>query len=96
MDVSGKDETICHRKVASGMRISVVIRLLVNAKSLQLECARVLQEKLFVPVHMYGSKTMIWKERSRIRAVQMGNLRGLLSIRRMDRVLNGREGSCVE
>ena len=38
---------------------------------------------------MYGSETMLWKEkvRSRIRAVQMDNLRG---IRRMDRVPNAR------
>ena len=35
-------------------------------------------------------KTMIWgeKERSRIRVVHMDNLRGLLGIRRMDKVLN--------
>ena len=35
---------------------------------------------------------MLWKEeeRSRVRAVQMDNLRGLLGIRRMDRVLNVR------
>ena len=38
-----------------------------------------------MPNHMYGSETTIWKERSRIRAVQIGNLRGLLSIRRMDK-----------
>ena len=33
---------------------------------------------------------MIWgeKEKSRIRVLQMDNLRGLLSIRRMDRVPN--------
>ena len=39
---------------------------------------------------MYGSKTMIWmeKDKSRIRAVQMNNLRGLLGIWRVDRVLN--------
>ena len=39
---------------------------------------------------MYGSKTVIWKEkeRSRIEAVQMDNLRGLLGIRRMDKVTN--------
>ena len=39
---------------------------------------------------MYGSVTVLWKEkeRSRIRAVQMDNLRGLVGIRRMDRVLN--------
>ena len=43
-----------------------------------------------MPVLTYGSETMIWreKERSRIRAVQMDNLRGLLGIRRMDKVPN--------
>ena len=64
------------------------IRSLVNARDLQLECARVLHETLLVPVLIYGSETMLWKEkeRSRTRAVQMDNLRGLLGIRRMDRV----------
>ena len=39
---------------------------------------------------MFGSETMLGKgkERSRIRAVQMDNLRGLLHIRRMERVPN--------
>ena len=39
---------------------------------------------------MYDSHTMIWKEkeRSRIRAVQINSLRGLLGIRRMDKVPN--------
>ena len=39
---------------------------------------------------MYGSGTIIWrkKERSRTRAVEMGNLRGLLGIRKMDGVPN--------
>ena len=43
-----------------------------------------------VPVLMYGSETMIWreKERSRIRAVQMDNFRGLQGIRRMDKIPN--------
>ena len=43
-----------------------------------------------VPVFMYGSETMIWKEkeRSRIRAEQMGNLRSFLDIGRMDRIPN--------
>ena len=41
-----------------------------------------------MPVLMYVSKTMLWKERSRILGVQMDNLRGLLGIRRMDRVPN--------
>ena len=46
----------------------------------------VLHEILLVPVLMYGSETMLWteKERSRVRVEQMGNLRGLMGIRRMD------------
>ena len=41
---------------------------------------------------MYGSETMLWKkkERSRVRAVQMDNLRGFLGIRMMDKVPNAR------
>ena len=59
---------------------------------LQLECARVLDESLLMPVLMYGSETMIWKEmeRSRIRAVRVANLRGFLGIRRIDKVPNAR------
>ena len=43
----------------------------------------VLHETLLVPVLTYGSETMLWKEKeiSRIRTVQMDNLRGLLGIR---------------
>ena len=47
-------------------------------------------ETLLVPVLTYGSETMLWKERSRIRAVQMDNLTGLLGNRRMDIVPNAR------
>ena len=45
---------------------------------MQLECARILHETLLVPVLMYCSETVLWKEkeRSRIRAVQMDDLRG--------------------
>ena len=54
------------------------------------ECGRVLHKSLLLPFLTYGSKTMIWreKERSSIRALQMDNLRSLLGIRRMDKVLN--------
>ena len=49
---------------------------------------RVLHEGLLTPVLFlfYGSETMIWRkmERSRIRALQMDNLRDLLGIKRMD------------
>ena len=47
-----------------------------------------LDEELLMPLLMYGSKKMLWKEKSRIRAVQMENLRGLLGIRKMDKVTN--------
>ena len=78
--------------MASGRRVASAIRSLVNARYLQLECARVLHETLLVPVLMYGSKTMLWKEkeRSKVRVVQMDNLRRLLFIRRIERVLNAR------
>ena len=41
---------------------------------------------------MYGGEVMIWKEeeRSRIRSVQMEDLRGLLSIKTMYKVQNVR------
>ena len=38
------------------------IRSLVNGKSLQVECAKVLYESLLVPVLTYGRDTMIWRE----------------------------------
>ena len=40
------------RKVASGRRVAGAIRYLVNARDLQLECARVLHEILLVSVLM--------------------------------------------
>ena len=38
-------------------------------------------------VLMYGSETMLWKQKeiSRVRTVQMDNLKGLMGIRRMNR-----------
>ena len=78
----------CSRKVESGRRVAGAIRSLVNDRDLQLQCDRALHETLLVSVLMYGSETLLWKERSRIRAVQMDNLKGLLGIRRMDRVPN--------
>ena len=90
LDKSGTDEAECSRKVANGRSVTGDIRSLVYARSLQLECARVFHESLMVTVVTYGSETMIWreKERSRIRGVQMDNLRGLLGIKRMDRLPN--------
>ena len=84
MNESSKDRAECTRKMVSGRRVAGALRSLVNVSDLQLECDRVLHETLLVPVLMYCSETMLWKKRSRIRAVQMDNLRGLLGIRRMD------------
>ena len=57
--------------------VAGAIMSLVNAKDLQLECARVLNETLLESDLMYDSEIMLWKEkeRSRIRAMQKDNLR---------------------
>ena len=83
----GTDKLDC-----SGRGIAGAIRSLVNARILQLECARVMHESLLLPVLTYGNETMIWreKERSMIRTVQMKNLKGLLGIRRMNKFPNAR------
>ena len=64
--------------MASGKRVAGAMRSLVKARDLQLECAIVLQESLFVLVLMYGDETMLWKEkeRPRNRDVQMDNPTG--------------------
>ena len=92
LDESGTDEAVCSRKVVNWRRVACAIRPLVKARSLELECARVLHESLLVPVLTYVSETMVWREneRSRIRSVQMDDFRGLLGIRRMDKVPNAR------
>ena len=88
LDESGTDKAECSRKVASRRRVAGAIRSLVNARDLELECARILHESLLVPVPTYGSKTRIWREKERSRTVQMDNLRGLLDVRRMDKFPN--------
>ena len=47
---------------------------------------------MFVVVLMYGSESMLWKEKeiSRIRAIQIDNFRRLIGISRMDRVPKAR------
>ena len=62
---------------ASGRRVSGAGRSLVNAMGLQLECTRVLHETSLVPILIYGSETMIWKEeeRFRFRTVLMDKIR---------------------
>ena len=55
LNESSTDEAECRRKLAKGKRVGGAIRSLVLARGLQLECARVLHETLFVPVLMYDS-----------------------------------------
>ena len=49
-----------------------------------------MKHRLLVTFLMYSSETMLWKEKERLRikAVLMDNLRSLLGIRRVDRVPN--------
>ena len=92
LDESDTNGAECSRKVASGRRAAGALSSQVNARDFQLECVRVLHETLLVPVFMYGSETMLWreKERSTAMAVQMDNLIGLLGIMRIDKVPNVR------
>ena len=62
MDESGTDGAESSRTVASGRRVAGAIKSLVNARDLQLECARVLNETLLVPVLRYGSETMLRRD----------------------------------
>ena len=43
----------------SGRKVADVIRSIVNVWGLQLECARMLHEALFMPILLYGSETII-------------------------------------
>ena len=56
---SSTGEAEFRRKVASGRKVTGAFRYLANVRRLQLECARVLYEILFLPVLMYGNETMI-------------------------------------
>ena len=58
LDELGMDEKEGRRKVASGRVAAGAIRFLVNARNLQLECAKVLHETLLVSVLMYESETI--------------------------------------
>ena len=90
LDESGTDGVELSRKEAIGRRVADAIMSLYNVRDFQIECARVLHETLLIPSLIYGSKTMLWEERSRIRAVQIDNFRALLGIRRIDRVPSAR------
>ena len=65
LDKSATDGAECKRKMASGRRVAGAITSLVNARDLQLEYARVLHDTLLVPVLIYDSETMLWREKER-------------------------------
>ena len=57
----------------------------INSGGLDLECMRVFHETFLMPVFLQGSNTMILKRK---RGLCKQNLRGLLSILRIDKVAN--------
>ena len=71
-------------------KLAGMIRSLVCTMSLRLECVRVLEEGLVVLVLMYVSEALVWreKERSRIRTVQMKNLKSFFGKKGMDGISN--------
>jgi hypothetical protein len=86
----GIDDVECDRKVSNGRRVAGAIKTLANTKNLSLECIRRLHECMLVPVLMYGSEVTVWSQKniSRIQAVQMDNLRGILGVRKIDKMRN--------
>ena len=52
LDESGTDGAECSGKLACRRRVAGAVKSLVNARNLQLECARVLHQTLLVPVLM--------------------------------------------
>src|SRR5678816_2320766 len=94
LDEKGMNDAECSRKVVNGRKVAGAIKSLVDVKGLSLECAMVLHEGMFLPVLMYSSKTMVWNRRyrSKVQCVQMDNLRGLLGVRRIDKMRNERIG----
>lgn len=59
--------------------MSVFIKFLVSADGQSLECVRVLNEDMLLPMLMYMSETMV-------QFVKMNNLRNLLNVRRIDKM----------
>ena len=92
MNEKGTDDAECNRKVSNGRKMAGAIKTLVNAKGLDIECTRVLHEAMLVQALMYGSEVMVWekKYRTKVQAVQMDNLRGMLGVRRIDKMRNER------
>src|SRR5678816_433561 len=90
LDEKGTDDVECSRKVVNGRKVAGAIKSLVNVKGLSLECARVSHEGMMLPVLLYSSETMVWnkKYRSKVQCVQMDNLRGVLGVRRIDKIRN--------
>ena len=78
------------RKTVNRRKFQDAMKSFVNAMSLRLECSEVLNEGLLISVLKYKSVTKGWmkEERSRIKAMQVDNLRGLLDIKRIDEISN--------
>ena len=98
LNVSGSDEGDCNKRVMNGRKIAGGIRALVNEKCLSMKCAKILHEKVLVTTLMYESECMTWKnkERWRIQAVQMDNLRGMIGVKRKDKMKMRKLGKSLE
>ena len=49
--------------VPSGRKVAGAVRPLVNLSYFQLECIKVLDEALLMPVLLYGSEIVVWREK---------------------------------
>ena len=60
LDESDTDIAECC-KIVWGREVMGAVRSLVNARNMQLDCAKVLYEALFVPVLLNSSETTAWR-----------------------------------
>src|SRR5678815_40660 len=90
LDEKGTYDAECSREVVNGRMVAGAIKSLVNVKGLSLECARVLHDGMLLPVLLHSSETMVRnkKYRSKVQCAQMDNLRGMLGVRRIDKMRN--------
>ena len=62
LEESGTDGVECYRKLGSERRAVGIIRSLVLAKCLRLECIRILHKVFLLSVLIHGSKKMVGGE----------------------------------
>lgn len=77
------------REALQGRKVVSAIREKANAKGLNLECTRLLQESMLILTLKYSNETEVRKKKKiENKALQIDNLRGMLEVRRIEKIGN--------